>query len=65
MLAENPKHWRDKAAKMRGTAIKIAGSHAAILMNDLATDYDKQAGKVAVKANGTPPSVVHLRSSIR
>jgi hypothetical protein len=52
MLADNPKHWRDRAATIRGLAIKMAGSHAAILMNDLAVDYDKQAETASLKING-------------
>jgi hypothetical protein len=37
--ADDPQHWRDRAAQMRA----LAGSEAAILMNDLATDYEKLA----------------------
>jgi hypothetical protein len=32
----DPQHWRDRAARIRGLAIKMLGSEAAILMNDLA-----------------------------
>jgi hypothetical protein len=55
MLADNPKRWRDRAAKMRGLAVKMAGSHAAILMNDLAIDYEKHAEKAAANSNGKTP----------
>jgi protein subunit release factor A len=37
------KHWRDRAAQIRGIAIKMQGTEAAILMGDLANDYDKFA----------------------
>ncbi len=36
----DPQHWRERAAQMRGLAVKMAGSQAAILMNDLAADYE-------------------------
>jgi hypothetical protein len=56
MLGDNPKHLRDRATTIRGLAVKMAGSHAAILMNDLAVDYDKQAEMASLKINGKPPS---------
>ena len=37
------KHWRDRAAQIWGIAIKMQGTEAAILMGDLANDYDKFA----------------------
>jgi hypothetical protein len=55
MLADNPRHWRNRAAALRGLAVKMAGSHAAILMNDLAIDYEKQAEKAAANASGKTP----------
>ena len=51
----DPQHWRDRAAQMRSLAIKMAGSEAAILMNDLAADYDKLAERATIRANGTKP----------
>ena len=39
------KRWRDRAAQIRGIAIKMQGTEAAILMGDLANDYDKMADK--------------------
>ena len=33
----DPEHWRDRAARMQALAVKMAGSLAAILMNDLAS----------------------------
>jgi hypothetical protein len=41
--ADDPQHWRDREAQMRALAVKMAGSEAAILVNDLATDYEKLA----------------------
>jgi hypothetical protein len=52
----DPQYWRDRAAKMRSLAVKMAGSDAAILMNDLAADYDKLADRAALKANGRKSS---------
>ena len=47
-------------ARTRGTnavplAVKIAGSEAAILINDLAADYEKLAERAEIKANGKKP----------
>jgi len=39
------KHWRDRAAQIRGIAITMQGTEVAILMGDLANDYDKIADK--------------------
>jgi hypothetical protein len=47
--AYNPQHWRDRAAKMRLLAIKMAGSEAGILLNDLAIHYDNLADQAALK----------------
>jgi hypothetical protein len=51
----DPQHWRDRAAQMRALAVKMAGSEAAILINDLAADYEKLAKRVENKANGKKP----------
>ena len=51
----DPQHWRDRAAQMRALAVKMAGSEAAILMNDLAVDYDKLAERAEIRANGKKP----------
>jgi hypothetical protein len=51
----DPQHWRDRAAQMRALAVKMAGSEAAILINDLAADYEKLAERAEVKANGKKP----------
>jgi hypothetical protein len=53
--ADDPQHWRDRAAQMRALAVKMAGSEAAILMNDLATDYEKLADRAEIRANGKKP----------
>jgi hypothetical protein len=45
----NLKHWRVRAAKMRELAVKMAGSHAAILLSDLAVHYDELADQAALK----------------
>jgi len=51
----DPQHWRDRAAQMRALALKMAGSEAAILINDLAADYEKLAKRAEIKANGKKP----------
>jgi hypothetical protein len=51
----DPQHWRDRAAQMRALAVKMAGSEAAILINDLAADYEKLAERAENKANGKKP----------
>ena len=40
---------------MRALALMINDTEAAILMNDLAADYDKLADKAACKVNGSSP----------
>jgi hypothetical protein len=53
----NSKQWRDRAGRFRTLAITMRGTTAAILMADLADDYDKIAEKnerPATKA-GTGP----------
>ena len=51
----DPQHWRDRAAQMRGLAVKMAGSQAAILMNDLAADYEKLAERAEIRTKGKKP----------
>jgi len=51
----DPQHWCDRAAQMRGLAIKMAGSQAAILMNDLAADYEKLAERAEIRTKGKKP----------
>ena len=52
---DDPQHWRNRAAQMRSLAASMAGSNAAILMNDLAADYDKIAERAEIRANGKKP----------
>jgi hypothetical protein len=48
----DPKHWRDRAAKMRALARTMMNPNVAVLFSDLAADYDKLADKSAIEANG-------------
>ena len=48
----DPERWHKRAAQMRSLAIKMAGSDAAILMTDLADDYDRLAERAASRVNG-------------
>jgi hypothetical protein len=48
----DPEHWRNRAAQMRTLASTMPGSEAAILMNDLAAEYDGLAERAAIRANG-------------
>jgi hypothetical protein len=52
---DDPQHWRDRAAQMRALAVKMVGSEAAILINDLAADYEKLAERAEIRANGKKP----------
>jgi hypothetical protein len=45
----DPQHWRDRAAQMRSVPVKMAGSEAAILINDLAVHYDELDDQAALK----------------
>jgi hypothetical protein len=51
----DPQHWRDRAAQMRSLAAMMVGSEAAILMNDLADDYDKLAERADIRSGGKRP----------
>jgi hypothetical protein len=52
----DPKHWHDRAARMRALAKTMMDPNAAVLMTDLAAHYDKLADKAAaLKANGKKP----------
>ena len=44
----DPQHWRDRAARLRGLAIKMMGTEAAVLINDLADDYERLALSLSV-----------------
>jgi hypothetical protein len=52
----DPQRWRDRAKKMRELARTMADQKAAILMDDLAADYDKLAERADVRTDGKPPS---------
>jgi hypothetical protein len=52
---DDPQHWRDRAAQMRALALIMGDTEVAILIRDLATDYDKLAERAAIKANGKKP----------
>jgi hypothetical protein len=47
----DPQHW-ERAAQMRALAVKMAGSEAAILINDLAADYEKLAERAEIRTKG-------------
>jgi hypothetical protein len=51
----DPEHWRNRAAQMQSLAITMAGCNAAILLADLAAEYDRLAEQAAIKANGKKP----------
>jgi hypothetical protein len=48
---DDPQHWRNRAAKIRALALTVADPKVAILMTDLAVDYDELAERAAIKAN--------------
>jgi hypothetical protein len=52
---DDSQHWRDRAAQMRALALTMGDTEVAILIRDLATDYDKLAERAAIKANGKKP----------
>jgi hypothetical protein len=51
----DPEHWRNRAAQMRSVAAKMAGTDAAILMTDLAAEYDKLADRAARRVDEIKP----------
>ena len=52
---DDPQHWRDRAAQMLSLAVTMAGCNAAILLTDLAAEYDRLAEQAAIRANGKKP----------
>ena len=46
---DDSQHWRNRAAQLRSLAVKMAGTQAAILINDLAVHYDELADQAALK----------------
>jgi hypothetical protein len=51
----DPQHWRDRAAKMRELARTMTDTETAILLNDLAADYDKLAERAEIRTKGKKP----------
>jgi hypothetical protein len=51
---DDPEHWRNRAAQLRALAVKMAGTQAAILINDLAIHYDELADQAALKLKSPP-----------
>jgi hypothetical protein len=49
-----PEHWRERAAKMRELARTMTDAESAILMNDLAADYEKLAERADIRNDGKP-----------
>ena len=58
-MVDDPKLWRDRAARMQALAVKMAGSLAAILMNDRAIHYEELADQAALKGNSPPNGKRH------
>ena len=50
----DPRHWRERAAQMRTLALKMGDTEAAILMRDLAADYEK-AERAEIRTKGKKP----------
>ena len=51
----DPKHWRDRATKMRSVAVTMADAQAGILLADLAAGINRVAERAAIRANGKKP----------
>jgi hypothetical protein len=51
----DPQHWRERAAQMRALAVKMGDTEAAILMRDLAADYEKLAERAEIRTKGKKP----------
>jgi hypothetical protein len=43
-LANGSQYLRDRAIRLRAVVATMHGTHAHVLMNDLADDYDRLAG---------------------
>ena len=48
------KHWRERAAQMRVLALNMADPETKVLMEKLASDYDKLADKAAEPGGDEP-----------
>jgi hypothetical protein len=51
-LAEDSKHWRDRAVEMRALAKDIPDAETKRLMLKLADDYDKLADRAEILTDG-------------
>jgi hypothetical protein len=51
----DPEHWRERAAQMRALAVKMGDAEAAVLMRDLAADYEKLAERAQIRTKGNKP----------
>jgi hypothetical protein len=53
----NSKHWRDRAAQMRALSDMMKDIECVAIMQRLADDYDKLAGRADIRSSGgVPPS---------
>jgi hypothetical protein len=48
----DPQHWRDRAKKMRELARTMADPQSAVLLTDLAAEYDKLAERADIRTDG-------------
>jgi hypothetical protein len=53
--ANDPKHWRDRAAQMRAIAATMKDAETIEIMYRLADDYDKLAERAVVRSDGKVP----------
>jgi hypothetical protein len=53
-VRNDAQHWRDRAKKMRELAATMADAQAAVLLNDLALEYEKLAERADVRTDGKP-----------
>jgi hypothetical protein len=53
--ANDPNHWRERAAQMRALALSVKEPRGDHPNDDLAADYDKLADRASTKANGRKP----------
>jgi hypothetical protein len=58
------KHWRDRAAEMRVLAAEMQGTRTAVLMSDLADDYDKLADRAEERGQSDRQAPSPLREPV-